>query len=116
MKLIILLLLIATNTFADVRVNVTTSDGKISCGDGCPFKTQMEADIWKSENISNNSWGMPGTYTISEVDITQDVLDAKTERTNENIEIARLKTAIKNLPAGDLKKAIILLFKKRFGK
>ena len=57
MKIIILILLISLNVFADVKVKVTDYKGNISCGDGCKFKTQLEADEWIADNIANDSWG-----------------------------------------------------------
>jgi len=53
----LILILISLNSFADVKVDVT-SDTPI-CKNGCKakFKTQLEADEWIADNTSNDSWG-----------------------------------------------------------
>jgi len=53
MKYLILLLFLNT-AYADVKVR-GTAFGNI--GFGANFKTQLEADEWIADNISNDSWG-----------------------------------------------------------
>ena len=54
MKLLILTLLISINSFADVKIEISNIKGKEF---KAKFKTQLEADAWIADNISNDSWG-----------------------------------------------------------
>lgn len=60
----ILLFLLTINSFADVLVEIeNTVTGKSYKG---KFETQPEADLWKSDNIANNSWGKPDRWELKE--------------------------------------------------
>lgn len=40
---------------------------------GAKFETQEEANTWKESCIKKNSWGKQSEYTITEIDLSQDV-------------------------------------------
>ncbi len=50
-------MLLSLTSYAEIAVTVTMSDGQSPCGGNCNFKTQLEVDTWKADNISNDSWG-----------------------------------------------------------
>ena len=102
MKLLILTLLISFNVLADVKVTVTDSKGRISCGDGCPFKTQLESDAWIADNISNDSWGKEGTYSIETFDITAEVEAEKAAKEADKLKIDELKAKDKAMKLEEL--------------
>lgn len=58
----ILLLLISFNAFSAVKLTITNSTTGRNYE--AVFNTVLEANAWKAEQISDNSWGLPGQYTI----------------------------------------------------
>ena len=62
MKLIILLI-ISFNSYADVEVNISNIFSDTFRG---KFKTQLEADAWIADNISNDSWGKKARWVRSD--------------------------------------------------
>ena len=57
MKLLILItFLISLNSYADVKIEISNIHGGSF---KAKFETQLEADTWVADNLSNNSWGKP---------------------------------------------------------
>jgi len=102
MKKLLLLLLISLNTYADVGVVVTLKDGRKACGGRCDFKNQFEADIWKADNISNDSWGVSGDYTIGESDITDEVQAEADAKEARRIDIQQVKAMLSDINSSSL--------------
>jgi len=50
----LILLLMSINSFADVKIEISNIKGRSY---KAKFKTQLEADNWIADNISNDSWG-----------------------------------------------------------
>jgi len=55
----LILILIAFNSYADIRVTVIDHLNRTSCVNGCKFKSQQLASDWITDNQSNDSWGKP---------------------------------------------------------
>jgi len=128
MKYLILILL-TFNSYADVKVEITNNvNGRKY---GAPFKTQLEADAWKAEQINDDSWGkkqrwvlkesqtnclqerdiipdmgemhteceLPVDYTITEVDITDDVNAKKAKKNADTLSMDTIKTKLSDKSA-----------------
>lgn len=58
----LILLLFTFNAYANIKIEIeNTENGRKF---GAVFDTQMEADLWKSKNIANNSWGKPDRWEL----------------------------------------------------
>ena len=58
----LLIFLISINCYADVKVSIQNNiNGRAY---GASFKTQLEADEWKADNISNDSWGKSKRWVL----------------------------------------------------
>lgn len=93
-------------------------------GNSALFDTKEEAEGWVAENekilygqIYRNSFGIanPQNYTVTYIDISTEVQEAKSDRESRITEIVAVKKIIKNIPSGPTKRAIILLFKDKYG-
>ena len=64
MRLLIILMLISFNSYADVWVAIAMLDGQSPCNGKCYFRDQLRADDWISMNVANSGWGKIGEYEI----------------------------------------------------